>query len=182
MKGLFLRRRYPIGFTVTFDGNGGAAETATVRTGASGKLGYLPAAERSNYTFLGWFTAAEGGTQITTDTAFTEDTTVYAQWKANTYTITITGTGASGGTTYAQVEYNGAAYTAAKTLQVLPGEVLKCRVYTANGRRARVLLNGASVAGGTSTGWYMYNYYPAANAEIKIATTNSVGNITITEE
>ena len=48
----------------------------------------------------GWFTAAEGGTQITTETVFTADTTVYAQYE---YIGTTSGGGGGGGsstTTY----------------------------------------------------------------------------------
>ena len=49
-----------------------------------GKLTSLPTATRSgSYSFDGWYTAASGGTQITTAYTFSADTTVYAHW---TYT------------------------------------------------------------------------------------------------
>ncbi|MDR2089998.1 MAG: S-layer homology domain-containing protein, partial [Clostridiales Family XIII bacterium] len=67
-------------YTISFIGNGGAASAATAITGLDGKLPALPVAVRSNYAFNGWFTAATGGTQITENTAFASDTTVYAQW------------------------------------------------------------------------------------------------------
>ena len=70
-------------YTVTFDANGGTVTPTEATTDAEGKLAELPTAERSNYTFKGWYTATTGGTKITTSTVFTEDTTVYAQWRRN---------------------------------------------------------------------------------------------------
>ena len=49
---------------------------------AEGKLSVLPTPTRSNHTFDGWFTAATGGEKVTTDTVFTQDTTIYAHWTA----------------------------------------------------------------------------------------------------
>ncbi|WP_320988725.1 InlB B-repeat-containing protein, partial [Hungatella sp.] len=63
-------------------------------TGKDGKLKSLPIPTRSgNYRFDGWFSEENGGTQVTTDTVFKEDSTIYAHW---TYTG---GTGGSGGGT-----------------------------------------------------------------------------------
>ncbi len=69
--------------TITFDANGGTVNPTTMMTGTNGKLPSLPTATRNNYKFNGWFFVKNGGAQITTDTIFTEDTTVYAQWKNN---------------------------------------------------------------------------------------------------
>ena len=47
-----------------------------------------PRIAKTGYTFLGWYTAASGGTRVTTATALpTANTTYYAHWQANTYTI-----------------------------------------------------------------------------------------------
>ena len=75
-------RVYPVRPTVTFDANGGSVTPANTITGENGKLDSLPTPTRIGYTFNGWFTAATGGTKVTTDTVFTTDTTVYAQWTA----------------------------------------------------------------------------------------------------
>lgn len=71
--------------TITFDANGGTVTPASATTDAeSGKLTSLPTPTRSGgYSFDGWFTAASGGTQVTTATEFNADTTIYAHW---TYT------------------------------------------------------------------------------------------------
>ena len=47
--------------------------------------GTLPTPTREGYTFLGWFTEQDGGTQITSDTIFNGNSnqTLYAHWQAN---------------------------------------------------------------------------------------------------
>lgn len=65
---------------ITFDPTGGYIANPTQKINISGHLASLPTASRSGYRLDGWYTKAEGGDKITTDTLFTEDTTVYAQW------------------------------------------------------------------------------------------------------
>ena len=73
----------PTEYTITFNGNGGTPSEGTMTTVGS-KLTSLPTATHSgSYSFVGWYTAASGGTQITTAYEFSADTTVYAHW---TYT------------------------------------------------------------------------------------------------
>lgn len=73
----------PRAYTITFNANGGGSNV-TRSTGTDGKLSSLPdAPSRTGYTFEGWFTAASGGTQVTTATVFQGHTTVYAHWKAS---------------------------------------------------------------------------------------------------
>ena len=70
-------------YTITFNGNGGTPSASNMTT-VGKKLSSLPTATRSgSYSFDGWYTAASGGTQITTAYTFSADTTVYAHW---TYT------------------------------------------------------------------------------------------------
>ena len=70
----------PTEYIITFDTNGGT--TVSNITTTSGKLAVLPEAPtKDGYTFTGWFTAATGGSAVTTETVFTTDTTVYAQWE-----------------------------------------------------------------------------------------------------
>ena len=65
--------------TITFDANGGTC--AVTSADIESKIEELPAATRKGYTFLGWFTDKVGGKQITTETIFETNTTVYAQWE-----------------------------------------------------------------------------------------------------
>jgi len=76
------------GYRVTFDANGGAATTASDMTGTDSKLSSLPTPTRTGYTFNGWFTEKTGGTQVSTNTVFSADATIYARWTPITYTIT----------------------------------------------------------------------------------------------
>ena len=71
--------------TITFDANGGSVDPASAET-TDGKLVSLPTPGYAGHIFQGWFTAATGGTQVTTDTVFTADATIYAQWKAESST------------------------------------------------------------------------------------------------
>ena len=90
-------------FTVTFEANGGTVTPSSARTGSGGKLASLPTPVREGYTFAGWFTAAEGGTRVTTSTVFTDNAAIYAHWSESedldwrydqpTKTLYITGTG-----------------------------------------------------------------------------------------
>ena len=73
----------PTEYTITFDVNGGSG-TIPSQTTSGQKLSSLPTATHSgSYSFAGWYTAASGGTQITTAYVFSANTTVYAHW---TYT------------------------------------------------------------------------------------------------
>lgn len=66
---------------VTFDAVGGTAEWANWEVAKGAAVGTLPTATREGYEFLGWFTAAVGGTQVTVATVVTADVTFYAQWR-----------------------------------------------------------------------------------------------------
>lgn len=78
--------------TITFDANGGTGtmEAQTVTSGEAAAL-TANAFTRDGYTFSGWNTAADGtGTSYADSASVTldADTTLYAQWTANTYTVT----------------------------------------------------------------------------------------------
>ena len=90
-------------YTVTWNPNGGSVSpTSTTKTHGS-TLGTLPTPTRAanaqyTYTFKGWFTAATGGTQISSSTTVTGNVTYYAQWTANIRSYTATFNGNGGGT------------------------------------------------------------------------------------
>jgi uncharacterized repeat protein (TIGR02543 family) len=79
-----------VNHTVTFNPNNGtlaaAQRTRTVNQGSA--VGSLPTPTRTGHTFAGWFTAATGGTQITAATIINANTTYFARWTAQTFTIT----------------------------------------------------------------------------------------------
>ena len=86
-------------YTVSFDlndttGIGSAtADKTTITATYDSALNVnedLPVATRNGYDFVGWFTAAEGGDEITAATVHTiaDGTTYYAHWEVVTYTVT----------------------------------------------------------------------------------------------
>ena len=81
-----LIARWALIYNVTYEERGGTAVTDA--TFISGGTVTLPAAPtRAGFTFQGWFTAPDGGTQYgTTATPPNGDVTIYAQWLP--YTVT----------------------------------------------------------------------------------------------
>ena len=65
---------------VTFDAAGGVAEWAQGEVAKGAAVGALPTATRAGYEFLGWYTAASGGTKVSAETVVTADVTLYAHW------------------------------------------------------------------------------------------------------
>ena len=83
---------------MTFDANGGSTPSPTSKAVTYGSTyGTLATTSRTGYTFAGWFTAASGGTQVTSATIVgtASNHTLYAQWTANTYTVTFDANGGS---------------------------------------------------------------------------------------
>ena len=86
--------------TVSFDPNGGGAVSAiTCLQGST--LGTLPTTSRMGYSFLGWFTAAQGGEKIEIGVRIMDATTFYAHWEPVRYTIHFHANGGSCATTEA---------------------------------------------------------------------------------
>lgn len=72
-------------FTVTFDEDYEGGKKTEIPTLGNGKLALtekvtMPKPVREGYKFLGWFDAKENGTEITSETKFEKNTTVYAHW------------------------------------------------------------------------------------------------------
>jgi len=82
-------------YTVKFNADGGATPKRSGKAVKSKSVtfaktyGALPTTKRTGYTFAGWWTAKEGGTQVTSasvmDTAAGH--TLYARWVPKTYTV-----------------------------------------------------------------------------------------------
>lgn len=65
-------------YTVTYNANGGSVSpTSAVYSGTPLTL---PTPTRAGYTFNGWFTAASGGSQVSSPYTPTANITLYAQW------------------------------------------------------------------------------------------------------
>ncbi|MCL2409365.1 MAG: InlB B-repeat-containing protein [Oscillospiraceae bacterium] len=72
--------------TITFDGNGGTPTTQVISGRVVGStysatLTAITTPTQEDYAFVGWFTAQDGGTQITASSTITAgDITLYARW------------------------------------------------------------------------------------------------------
>ncbi|MBO4898822.1 MAG: hypothetical protein J5509_00880 [Lachnospiraceae bacterium] len=100
--------------TVTLKPNGGSGSDFTVTATYGNNMpaiasAYLPA--RTGYTFAGYYDT--NGTQYYTSSGAsartwdkTANTTLYARWTANTYTVTLNRNGGSGGSTGVQATYD----------------------------------------------------------------------------
>ena len=72
-------------YTITFDANGGTVDPTTKIASRGEAVGELPIPSREYYTFDGWYSAADGGNLLNSDSIPTEqiDQTVYAHWTQN---------------------------------------------------------------------------------------------------
>ena len=72
---------------MTFDANGGDCAVTNVCVIDGDTIGELPTPARQGYVFKGWWTAQEGGDEVTIDTVPDDDTTLFAQWEKLVVTI-----------------------------------------------------------------------------------------------
>jgi len=88
----------PGNYTVTFNPNGGNCSTSSKTVTYNSTYSTLPTPTRTGYTFDGWYTSALGGSKVTSSTKYTTagNTTLYAHWTANTYTVSYNANGGSG--------------------------------------------------------------------------------------
>ncbi len=102
-------------YALIFDPNGGSCSTASKMVSYGGYYGELPVPVRTGYTFKGWNTQSNGsGTTISSSDIYKilGNTTVYAQWTANVYTITLDNQDAdTAGTSAYYEKYGSGNYT-----------------------------------------------------------------------
>ena len=84
-------------YTIFFDGNGGNVSVGSKVVAFGTQYGSLPSATRDGYSLVGWHTG--DGSTVTESTILVNpvDHTLYAQWTANSYTISFDGNGGSVG-------------------------------------------------------------------------------------
>lgn len=93
----------PKPYTINLDGNGATStnHTTSVDCKMGATLPSITLPSRTGYTFLGYYDANSGGTQYYTATGVgsvwnkSNNATLYAHWKANTYTVTFDAQGAT---------------------------------------------------------------------------------------
>ena len=88
-------------YSITYNNNGGSGSVSSqsFKHGESVTISAGTALSKTGHTFNGWNTNAAGtGTNYTVGTAYTpnQNLTLYAKWKANTYTINYDANGGTG--------------------------------------------------------------------------------------
>ena len=74
---------------VTLNSNGGKEGLQYVYVTTGEAIGSVPAGTtKDGYTFAGWWTTENGGTQMTAETTISADVTYYAHYTVNQYTLT----------------------------------------------------------------------------------------------
>ena len=98
----------PNQYIVTFNPNGGSVSPTTKTVTYDSTYGSLPTPTRTGYNFAGWWTAASGGTQITSSTKVTtaSNHSIYAHWTPNQYTVTFNPNGGTVSPTTKTVTYD----------------------------------------------------------------------------
>jgi uncharacterized repeat protein (TIGR02543 family) len=83
--------------------NGGTNNSKNPSTYSSSKKLTLAKPTRSGYSFVGWYSNKKCTKKVTAiKKGSTGDKTLYAKWKANTYTISFNGNGSTGGSMSSQ--------------------------------------------------------------------------------
>ena len=150
---------------VTYNSQGGTA-ISNGSTTTGGSISTSPGTPtRTGYTFNGWFVAASGGTALTFPYthAQTADFSLYAQWTANTLTVTYdsqSGSAISNGST-----------TTGGTIATSPGTPTRA-TYTFNGWFA-------AASGGTAIG-FPYTHNQTANFTLYAQWSQVPGLIAVT--
>ena len=95
-------------YVVTLDPNGGNVNPTTKNVTYNNTYGDLPTPTKTGYTFAGWYTSVNGGTNITSTSQYTTAgvQTLYAHWTAVTYLVTFDPNGGSVNPTTKNVTYN----------------------------------------------------------------------------
>lgn len=104
--GLPAKTSYSVGYNA--NGGSGAPSNQTKWYGTTLTLS-LTKPTRTGYTFSKWNTASDGsGTNYSSGASYTVNagTTLYAQWTANTYNITLNSNGGTGGTSSVTKTYD----------------------------------------------------------------------------
>ena len=102
-----------VGNTVTLNMQSGSGGTSSVTATYGSSMPSITVPTRTGYTFGGYYTGTGGsGTQYYTSSGAsariwdkTSDTTLYAKWTANTYTVTLNMQSGSGGTSSVTATY-----------------------------------------------------------------------------
>ena len=170
-------------YTVTFNYNGSGAANTTATVAYDGYY-TLPSPSRTNYKFLGWYTAASGGTQVTSTTKvqITSNQTLYAHWELSVYITSLT---LNTGSVTKRFKVNStfnytnlgvtANYSDGTTKTISSGYTVTTPSMTSGGSKSvTVSYSGVSASYSVEIGYYWNRY----NANKTYSYTKSLGSST----
>lgn len=145
-----LYAQWAKGYKLSYHANGGTVSTSSKTVYQGLTYGTLATPTRKGYSFSGWYTAASGGSKVTSSTKMTAGKahTLYAHWSKINYTVKYV---LNGGT---NSKSNPTAYTITSTT---------------------ITLKNPTRTGYTFKGWYTSSSYKTKVTQI---TKGSVGNKT----
>jgi len=78
-----------VNYTVSLNANGGSTPIDSMSIASNSTYNGLPTPSREGYSFAGWYTDANGGSQVSDGNALVSNSnhTLYAHWNANKYTV-----------------------------------------------------------------------------------------------
>ncbi|MCI8340684.1 MAG: leucine-rich repeat protein [Eggerthellaceae bacterium] len=167
--------------TLTWNSQGGSSVANTSATYSSSAKVPMPASNptRAGYTFAGWWTAASGGTQVTSSTALpTANATYHAHWSLNPYSITyeLDGGSVSGNPT----TYN--AETASFTLKSPTRTGYTFAGWSGTGLSGSANKTVTIAKGSTGDRSYTAHWTPAISADVPFEVTARVDLLGIEEQ
>ncbi len=107
-------------YTITFNSNGGSAVSSITQNYAT-TVTKPDDPTKTGYTFAGWYSNEGLTNAYTFSTMPASNTTLYAKWTANKYTVSYNGNGATGGSTSESNHTYGTASALTKNGFSLPG-------------------------------------------------------------
>ena len=172
-------------YTVTWDANGGSVSPSSF-TQSSGSLSTTaPTPTLTGYSFNGWYSASSGGSLIVSagnSYTPTSDITLYAQWTANTYTVSYDANGGSGAPSSQTKTYN-VTLTLSSTVPTRTGYTFN-NWNTASGGGGTSYASGASYTNNASVTlyaqWTQNPSVPGNPSNTSVGSTTQTTNLTTT--
>lgn len=96
----------PKQYYIIFDPNGGKLKNKNKTVSFNEKIGILPVPTKTGYTFVGWKDQNDKKIDSHTSFQYTEDLTLYAKWRPNTYSVQLNTKGGILDTTSLIVTYD----------------------------------------------------------------------------
>ena len=158
-------------YTATFDPNGGICTTGSVSANEGSTITLPTPDAREGYTFAGWYTAASGGELVGNAGAsyvLTADVTIYAQWTANPYKVTVSQSNAT-----VMITVNGVAVSSGGTIPY--GSEVSVKVTFSESSNKTFIVkdnNGTELLNKTAAGTYTFKM-PAGPVTITASSEKS---------